>query len=181
MSRHACYERGSGEPRSRPFSGSEMDEGVVLRPVAEADLDCAAALHGQAFEPLGERGWTRQDMAGLLASPGAAGLLLERDGQAQGLVLWRTAADEAELLTLAVQADRRRQGVGQALLAAATGKARRSGARNLFLEVGADNGPARSLYAQAGFVEVGRRAGYYRRHAGVADALVLRLALTGDG
>lgn len=158
-----------------------MDGRFVLRPMGALDLERAAALHGQAFAPLGERPWTRRDMAELLASPGVAGLLVEVEGRADGFALWRTAADEAELLTVAVQADRRRQGLGRALLAAVVARAGQSGAHHLFLEVGADNDPAHRLYAQAGFVEVGRRPGYYRRHTGVADALVLRLTLTSDG
>ncbi len=120
-------------------------------------------------------------MAGLLAAPGVAGLLLESGGREEGFALLRVAADEAELLTIAVAADCRRHGVGRRLLAAVIEHARHKGVHNLFLEVGADNAPARSLYAQAGFIEVGRRPAYYRRLDGFADALVLRLGLTGDG
>ncbi|WP_428670930.1 ribosomal protein S18-alanine N-acetyltransferase [Reyranella sp.] len=158
-----------------------MNDGFVLRPIGALDLDRASALHRQAFEPLGERPWTRRDMAELLASPGVAGLFLEVEGREDGFVLWRTAADEAELLTIAVQSGRRRHGLGRALLASVVERARHGGVRNLFLEVGADNAPARSLYAQAGFVEVGRRPRYYQRHAGFADALVLRFTLTAGG
>ena len=158
-----------------------MIDRFVFRPVGALDLDRAAALHRQAFEPLGERPWTRQDVAELLALPGVAGLFLEVEGREDGFALWRTAADEAELLTIAVQSHRRRHGLGRALLAAVIHRARRGGAQSLFLEVGADNGPARSLYSQAGFVEVGRRRDYYRRHADFADALVLRLTLTAGG
>jgi ribosomal-protein-alanine N-acetyltransferase len=158
-----------------------MNDRFVFRPLGALDLDRAAALHRQAFGPLGERPWTRQDMADLLASPGVAGLLLEAEGREDGFALWRTAADEGELLTIAVRSDRRRHGLGRALLAAVVGRARLGGAQNLFLEVGADNAPARSLYAQVGFVEVGRRPGYYRRHIGFADALIMRLTLTAGG
>ena len=158
-----------------------MKSGFTFRPVGPSDLDRAAALHREAFEPLGERPWTRQDMAGLLASPGVAGLVVSIGGRAAGFALWRTAADEAELLTIAVRADRRRHGLGRALLAAVIEQAGRSGAQNLFLEVGADNAAARGLYAQTGFGQVGRRAGYYRRHTGFADALVLRLSLIAGG
>jgi ribosomal-protein-alanine N-acetyltransferase len=158
-----------------------MSDRFVFRPVGALDLDRAAALHRQAFESLGERPWTRRDMAELLASPGVAGLFLEIEGREDGLALWRTAADEAELLTIAVQADRRRRGLGRALLAAVVARVRRGDAQNLFLEVGEDNAPARSLYSQAGFVEVGRRPNYYQRHTGFADALVLRLTLIAGG
>ena len=158
-----------------------MCGGFVFRPLGALDLDRAAVLHRQAFEPLGERPWTRRDMAELLASPGVTGLFVEVEGREDGFALWRTVADEAELLTIAVQSDRRRHGLGRALLAAVVGQARRGGAQCLFLEVGADNAPARSLYSQAGFVEVGRRPAYYRRHTGFADALVLRLTLIAGG
>src|SRR4051812_4457986 len=93
-----------------------MNDRFSLRPVGALDLDRAAALHRQAFEPMGERPWTRRDMAELLASPNVGGLFVDRDGEPIGLALWRAAADEAELLTIAVQRDCRRSGVGRALL-----------------------------------------------------------------
>jgi len=158
-----------------------MNSRFVLGPVGALDLDRAARLHREAFAPLGERPWTRQDMAELLASPSAGGLLLQVDGTDAGVVLWRTTAGETELLTIAVQVAHRRRGAGRALLDAVIARARQQGARVLFLEVGVDNPAARSLYSQAGFEEVGRRVGYYQRHNGFADALVLRLFLNDDG
>ena len=128
--------------------------------------------------PLGERAWTRQDLAELLASPGVAGLLLQVDGRDAGIALCRVAADEAELLTIAVRPAERRRGAGRRLLTAVIEHAREAGARTLFLEVGADNPPARALYEAMGFRVVGRRAAYYRRGEGpAADALVMRLSL----
>ena len=152
----------------------------VLHPIGALDLDRAARLHRDAFAPMGERPWTRQDMAELLATPAGGGLILRLEGEDGGVVLWRTIADEAELLTLAVNARHRRRGVGTVLVGQVIQRSRRQGARQLFLEVGVDNPGARSLYSQAGFVEVGRRTAYYRRPAGFADALVLRLTLA-DG
>jgi [ribosomal protein S18]-alanine N-acetyltransferase len=156
-----------------------MNDQPALRAIGALELDRAATLHRQAFEPLGERPWTRQDMAELLAAPGVDALFIEVAGEPAGLVLWRTAADEAELLTIAVDEGRRRAGLGRTLLSAVIDRAREGGAKHLFLEVGADNPAARSLYAQVGFREVGRRPAYYERAAGRADALVLRLSLIG--
>ena len=158
-----------------------MNGRFVLKPIGALDLDSAAGLHREAFEPLGERPWTRQDMAELLASPSAGGLLLQIDSEDAGMALWRATVDEAELLTIAVRSTHRRRGAGRALLRAVIDRARGQGARLLFLEVGVDNPAARSLYAQAGFEEVARRAGYYRRRGGFADALVLRLFLNDGG
>ncbi len=158
-----------------------MNGRFMVRPIGALDLDRAARLHREAFAALGERPWTRQDMAELLASSTAGGLFLLVDGEDAGIALWRTIVDEAELLTIAVDAAHRRQGVARALLDAVVERVRERGARVLFLEVGVDNPPALSLYSQAGFTEVGRRIGYYQRHRGSADALILRLLLNDAG
>jgi ribosomal-protein-alanine N-acetyltransferase len=152
--------------------------GFEQRPLGVLDLDVASALHRAAFTPLGERTWTRQDMAELGASPGVSGVLLLSDGKEIGVALCRVAADEAELLTIAIDPGHRRRGAGRALLEAVIDRAHAAGAASLFLEVGADNPAACSLYEQKDFRVVGRRAGYYQRGtAPNADALVMRLAL----
>ena len=156
--------------------------GFDQRPLGALDLDVASALHRAAFTPLGERAWTRQDMAELCASPGVSGVLLLSGGKEIGVALCRVAADEAELLTIAVDAAHRRRGAGRALLEAVIDCARAARASALFLEVGADNPAACSLYAQKDFRVVGRRAGYYQRGtAPAADALVMRLKLKSGG
>jgi ribosomal-protein-alanine N-acetyltransferase len=158
-----------------------MELDFALRPLGALDLDRAAALHGESFAPLGERGWTRRDLAELLASPGVTGLLLQLDGRDAGLALCRVAADESELLTIAVRPTERRRGAGRRLLGAVIDRVRQAGARTLFLEVGADNPAARVLYEAAGFQVVGTRPAYYRRGEGrPVDAVVMRLGLDGS-
>jgi ribosomal-protein-alanine N-acetyltransferase len=159
-----------------------MAEDLVLRRLGALDLDLASRLHGEAFAPLGERVWTRQDIAELLALPGVAGWVLQSGDRAIGFALCRVAADEAELLTIAVQADQRGRGAGRTLLAAVTAYARAAGARSLFLEVGADNPAALALYGRAAFRAIGSRKAYYQRGGGAAaDAVVMRLTLTSAG
>ncbi len=106
-----------------------------------------------------------------LGLPGSFGLL---DGRG-GMILARVAGDEAEILTLAVMPDSRRQGLGAALLMAAINQAAGCGAGALFLEVAEHNEAARGLYEAAGFHPVGRRRGYYPDGT---DALVLRAELS---
>lgn len=155
-----------------------MTAGFSLRALGAPDLDLAASLHGEAFIRLGERAWTRQELAELLASHGVKGFALADGDDAVGFALMRVAADEAELLTLAVHPAHWRRGAGRVLLDAVIGASRAFGARTLFLEVGADNAAARALYDHAGFEVVGRRQGYYRRAAGApADAIVMRLGI----
>ena len=128
---------------------------------------------------MGERGWTRQDLAGLLASTGVAGFLLTEATFDIGTAICRLVADEAELLTIAVDPDHRRRGAARRLLEAVIAHARDGGARTLFLEVGADNPGARTLYESLGFGMVGRRVGYYERKGRPdVDAFIMRLTLS---
>jgi len=112
-------------------------------------------------------------------------VLLEQDGvigvwHADGFILCRVVADEAEILMLAVRPDARRSGLGRRLTEAAADVCMTRGAERLFLEVAEDNMAARMLYVRAGFVEVGRRRAYYARPDGpAADALILSLNLVG--
>ncbi len=127
-----------------------------------------AAIHEASFPPR-ER-WGADAMCMQLELPGAFGLI----DPGGGFVLARVAADEAEILTLAVMPPGRRAGLGRALLAAAMAEARARGASAMFLEVAEENTAARALYADAGFAAVGTRPNYY---PGGAAALVLRARL----
>lgn len=133
-----------------------------------------APLHEAAFPP-GER-WDADALAQQLALPGVYGLAaLRGDGAPAGFILARVAADEAEVLTLAVVPAVQGQGIGGLLLRAALDHAAAAGAGAMFLEVSPENAAALALYARAGFAAVGRRRGYYPDGG---DALVLRCALS---
>jgi ribosomal-protein-alanine N-acetyltransferase len=123
-----------------------------------------AAIHAAGFPPA--EVWNTALIAGHLSMPGVFALL----AGTRGMIMARVAADEAEILTLAVAPAARRRGIGAALLAAAAARARDAGAVNLFLEVAQTNAAARALYAAAGFTQVGHRKGYYDDGT---DALVL--------
>lgn len=131
-----------------------------------------AALHALAFAGQG-RAWPEAEIAALLGDPLV--FAVTRPG---GFALGRAVAGEAELLTLATDPARRRQGLGRALLGAFEEEAARRGAQEVFLEVAEDNSAAWALYRAAGYAETGRRRGYYRRDGAVpADALILRRTL----
>lgn len=157
------------EPPERASPGPASPEPAPpdTRAVGPEDAAALAALHAAAFPPA--EAWGPDALRLMLEMPGAFALRA-----AEGFVLARAVAGEAEILTLAVAPPARRQGLGRALvLAAATGAALR-GAEALFLEVSEANAPARALYAALGCAEVGRRRRYY---ADGSDALVLRLDL----
>lgn len=149
---------------------------IGLRHFGGLDLDRAAIIHAAAFAAEWDQRWDRQAFAELLAMPGAFGIMAQpaETGEAAGLVLVRVAADEAEIVTLAVLPQRRRQGLGFALMRCAEDEAQGRGAERLFLEVAEDNFAARKLYADLGFAVVGRRPAYYARGPlGSAAAIVM--------
>lgn len=147
---------------------------MAVVPATSAHAAALALMHGAAFPP-GER-WDADALAQQLALPGAYGLAaLRGDGAPAGFILARVAADEAEVLTLAVVPALQGQGIGGLLLRAALGRAAAAGAAAMFLEVSPKNAVAVALYARAGFMEVGRRTGYY---PGGGAAVVLRRGLS---
>ena len=141
----------------------------MIEPAGPAHAAAMALLHGLAFPP-GER-WGPDAFALQLALPGAFGFV----SGAGGTVLARVAADEAEILTVAVAPEAQGQGLGRALLEHAMHEAARRGASSMVLEVSVANAAALALYKAAGFATVGRRPRYY---PGGADALIQRRTLT---
>ncbi len=133
-----------------------------------ADCDVLAAIHAAAFAA--PDAWNRDVFSQQLSLPGVFGLL----HPSGGMILARVAADEAEVLTLAVAPEVRRAGIAAALLRESASTAAALGAAAMFLEVSVANTPARAAYGSAGFSPVGQRRAYY--HDG-SDALVLRLEL----
>ena len=134
------------------------------------DAAALAALHAASFN----RGWSEHEFEQLLTDRSVVARPRDAAGGAiVGFILSRRAADEAEILSVAVaravaRARALRAACSICICAALPG----FGLRAVFLEVDEDNKPARRLYARAGFREVGRRPGYYAQ--GGKGALVLR-------
>jgi [ribosomal protein S18]-alanine N-acetyltransferase len=133
-----------------------------------ADL---ARTHALAFQT--DRAWSEAEFDSLLAAPSSL-----FTGDATAFVLGRVVLDEAEILTVATDPAHRRGRLATAALAAFETQAKAQGAVTIFLEVAQDNLAACQLYANAGFGQVGRRAGYYHRASGPSvAALVLQKSL----
>jgi len=115
--------------------------------------------------------WSTQDFSDCVASD-ALFLVAETGDTIAGYVVALDAADEGEILNLAVAPAGRRNGLGRALVEEILEALAARGVRQVYLEVRESNAPARALYAAHGFREVGRRNQYYRRP--VEDAIVLR-------
>ena len=91
----------------------------------------------------------------------------------------RIGADEAEILSIALDPNQRGRGFSRDLLLQHLGHLAGRGVRTVFLEVEENNQPARRLYERAGFATVGRRERYYLQPGGEQlNALLMRRDLS---
>jgi ribosomal-protein-alanine N-acetyltransferase len=145
-----------------------MAEPCRIRPTEPADLGSLTLLEQAAFSDP----WSSEMLREALDAAGAVSLIAEASsGAVIGSALARAAADEGEILSIAVDPAVRGQGVGRLLLAATLDLLVAAGATSVWLEVRPSNTAARALYRSAGFTAAGVRRRYYRRPQ--EDALVL--------
>jgi len=150
------------------------------------DLDKIMAVMEAAFDPAFGEAWTRRQVSDALVMPNTHYLLAGDDGRAvrddepaAGFTLSRGAADEEELLLIAVRPEHRGSGIGGALLERFIADTQARGVTRLFLEMREGN-TAEALYRRRGFSRVGRRRAYYRRGSGSPlDAITFALELEG--
>ncbi|MGH6824752.1 GNAT family N-acetyltransferase [Methyloceanibacter sp.] len=145
---------------------------IEIRAAGAGDASTMAAIHAACFEKC----WDAAEIGQFLDVPGCLALLasIASAEPPQGFLIVRSAGDEADILTLAVDPSCRRLGLARALLGAATASLREAGSKRLFLEVDEGNSAARGLYQSLGAVVVGRRPRYYEHGA---DAAIFSLAL----
>jgi [ribosomal protein S18]-alanine N-acetyltransferase len=156
---------------------------IVPRLSHASELPRIMPVMTTAFDPEFGEAWTLAQCSGLLSLPNTALLIVEEAGArgtgqgVTGFALCRSAADEVELLLIAVAPSARRLGVGTALVKATCAWAKAQDSNCIFLEVRNGN-PALQLYYRHGFVKVGTRPDYYRGRDGQRyDALTLSLSL----
>jgi len=116
--------------------------------------------------------WSEGSIAGELENPLSLWLVCVDDGRVLGYVGSQTVLGETDMMNVAVAHDARRQGIAQKLIEALAEQLKVQGSHCLTLEVRASNAPAIGLYRKLGFIQVGRRPGYYRNPK--EDALILR-------
>jgi len=152
-----------------------VEQDVRIEPgTSECITEVMSVMDGAFGNRFGEA-WSRSQLAGILPMGGVS-LMLARDPRTDetvGFSLFRTVADEAELLLLAVTPDYHRRGVGRRLLSHFLERARNDGIARVHLEV-RDGNPAVAMYRAVGFSPVGRRRNYYHGSDGKRfDAITL--------
>ncbi len=150
--------------------GTPVVEAAQLRDAARL-----AQLHGASFH----RGWGEGEFEAMLRERNTLVDRLQLGRKTIGFAVSRMGADEAEILSIAVDPAYRGRGWSRNLLLTHLGHLAGRGARKIFLEVEENNHPARRLYEGTGFSTVGRRESYYRQSGGdKLNALLMRRDLS---
>lgn len=156
-----------------------VEQHVQIAEGSSGDIDAVMLVMDAAFGDRFGEAWTRSQLGGILPMAGVS-LMLAREferGEVAGFSLYRTVADEAELLLIAVKPSQHRRGVGRMLLEDFLRRARNDGVSRVHLEV-RDGNSAVGLYRDAGFSPVGRRRNYYHASDGRRfDAVTLAYQL----
>jgi len=148
---------------------------AVVEPATQRDAARLAQMHGASFH----RGWGEGEFEAMLAERNTLVHRLRQGRKVIGFAVSRMAADEVEILSIAIEASQRGRGLSRHLLMTHLGHLAGRGVRSVFLEVEENNQPARRLYEWAGFGVIGRRERYYQQPGGEPlNALLMRRDLS---
>jgi ribosomal-protein-alanine N-acetyltransferase len=148
---------------------------AVVEPATPRDAPALAQIHAASFH----RGWGEGEFETMLSERNTLVHRLRMGRKIIGFSVSRLAADEAEILSIAVAEGHRGRGLSGNLLLTHLGHLAGRGVQTVFLEVEENNQPARRLYERAGFAVVGRRERYYRQDGGEPlNALLMRRDLS---
>jgi ribosomal-protein-alanine acetyltransferase len=152
-----------------------FESSVRIRSMAVADLDRLVEI-ADALDHAPH--WPRRFFEAVLdpSWPKRIALIAEDSGTgAVGFAVASMVAPEAELESIAVSAGYQRRGVARRLYESLADELGRSQVREVLLEVRESNEAARAFYTALGFIEEGRRAGYYADP--VEDAVLMRIRI----
>jgi ribosomal-protein-alanine acetyltransferase len=135
-----------------------MDRSTHVRAAVPADI--GAIMRIERDSPTASH-WTETDYTRAIAQSDRLVLVSEESGKISGFLVASTATIEWELENIAVAPSGRRRGSGRALMAALIRRARQAGAGEIRQEIRASNLAAQRLGQSVGFLQTGRRKGYY--------------------
>jgi ribosomal-protein-alanine N-acetyltransferase len=139
---------------------------LAIRTMNENDLHAVLAIEQASFPSP----WKREHFLHEIAAPHSYPCIAVCEGVVVGFVCLTSLFEEAQILDIAVAADRRGSGIAGKMLEYAIGAARDKGAEVMSLEVRSTNNAAISLYERFGFVRTGCRSKYYE---GKDDAVLM--------
>ena len=142
----------------------------VIRKMTLADVEQVSAIDQVSFSlPWPARSFQFE----LTDNPASRCWVAELNGRVVGMVVAWLIVDEIHIATIATHPDFRKQGIGKKLLSHVLQAAKAEGALTSFLEVREGNDAAIAMYEKFGYVESGRREGYYMDNG--EDAILMTL------
>lgn len=146
-----------------------------IRVATRADIPAILGLEKQADTAAH---WSDEIYRSLFSAGSISRIVLvaEHNGSTSAFIVARTVGGEWDIENLVVDTHLRRQGIASALIHDLIHRARTGDAQRILLEVRQSNASARDFYANAGFVERGRRRSYY--HEPEEDAIFYGLELS---
>lgn len=142
----------------------------AIRKMTLDDLEQVVAIDQASFNlPWPARSFQFE----LTDNPASRSWVADVDGRVVAMMVAWLIVDEIHIATFATHPDFRKQGIGKKLLSHTLRSANEDGARSSFLEVRESNDAALVMYRKFGFVESGRRAGYYKDNG--EDAILMTL------
>ena len=151
-----------------------------FRNATSSDIEVIVAIEGAVF---GSSAWSRETVRREIVADRADYLVAEVSGAdftpvtiiGYGGILVSSGGRSADVQTITVVESWRRKGLGRALITTLLSRAVERGAREVFLEVRADNPHAQALYRSLGFEQVRVRRIFSGPVA--IDVVVMRLLL----
>lgn len=158
-----------------------LSASVAIRPAKEQDLDMIVALNRAALP----ENYMPEFFENLLRIYGEYFLAAEMEGRIIGYVMCRVELGmtnlnsfgimkKGHIVSLAVDNEQRRHGIGQAMMEEVMKRMRATGLKECFLEVRVTNEPAIKLYERVGFKIVKRISNYY---SDGTDGYIMAVAL----
>ncbi len=167
-------EQPCGENPNRDNAGGPLNmDAVSVRDYRPGDAEQVLAICWDSPE---SAQWSRESYD-RGSSNGENVFVAEAEGHVLGFLVARVIGAEAEILNMAVDPARRREGTGSKLISAAFAEAQRRSVERIFLEVRESNHAAIVFYERHGFSRTGKRTAYYRDP--VENAVLMERKITG--
>ncbi|MCG9128552.1 ribosomal protein S18-alanine N-acetyltransferase [Candidatus Poribacteria bacterium] len=142
---------------------------IIFQQMEQEDLDKVMAIEREAFPDPWHVSFFKRELRSRKKHTHC--YVARIDNIIVGYIVFYVFCGEGHIMNIAVDAEYRRQGVAKYLLSSALEIVSKEAGNEVFLEVGANNTPAKQLYRQFGFKVYGIRKKYYRNGE---DAFVLR-------
>ena len=122
-----------------------------------------------------EKKWEKEDFFSFISNKD--NIFILSHPKPVGYLKARVTIDEIEIISILIDKNFRRIGVGKSLLNKILSIALKNKIQNIFLEVSVENQIAINLYKKFDFIKVGKRKNYYFQNGRYIDADIMRLAL----